>query len=142
MTAKKKRPLRKSYAGVAPWLSAKTKDIPARTIQEIEADDYHQWQAKLRAAQEALTAAERPTGFHEWLSPRQKYTVLDHIDEMMEEVLHDIRYAPGLHIAPGLPDLTPALNLLLAELRGRIMRRLHLEKADEQLRHALGSDRS
>lgn len=122
MTGKKKRPTKKTEA---------TEPV----------DLYRQQQERLRAAQEALTAAENPNTFNEWLSPRQKYTVLDHIDEMMEELLHDIRYAPGLHIAPGVPDLTPALNILLAELRGRIMRRLHLGEADKQLRRALGLDR-
>lgn len=122
MPAKKKRPTKKTE--------------PAQPI-----DLYRQQQEKLRAAQEALAAAENPNTFNEWLSPRQKYTVLDHIDEMMEELVYDLRNAPGRHILPPLPDQTPALNLLLAELRGRIMRRLNLVAADKEMRHQLGLDR-
>lgn len=122
-------------------MTAKKKRLAEKTEPAEPIDLYRQQRERLLAAQKELTAAEDPRGFYEWLSPRQQYTVLDHIDEMMEELLHDIRYAPGLHTAPGVPDLTPALNLLLAELRGRIMRRLGLKEADAQLRHALGLDR-
>jgi hypothetical protein len=140
MPAKKKSPLRRSYAGVAPSGSKRT--TKKRTDAAPPIDEWHRWQAKLRAAQEAVAAAENPNTLHEWLSPQQKYTVLDHIDEVLEELVYDLRYAPGLHILPPLPNLTPALNLLLAELRGRIMRRLNLEGADKQLRQALGPERS
>jgi hypothetical protein len=140
MPAKKKRPLRKSYAGVAPSVSQRTTKQTTEAAPHI--DEWHRWQAKLHAAQEALAAAENPNTFHEWLSPQQKYTVLDHIDEVLEELVYDLRYAPGLHILPPLPNLTPALNILLAQLRGRIMRRLNLEGADKHLRQALGPDRS
>lgn len=104
-------------------------------------DDYQQWHAKLRAAQEALTAAENPNTFHHWLSPQQKYTVLDQIDSAMEELVYDMRNAPGLHVLPPLPDLTPMANLLLTELRGRLMRRMEMQFADKKMRHQLGEDR-
>jgi hypothetical protein len=55
----------------------------------------------------------------------------------MEELLHDVQYSLGLHIVPALPDLTLTANLLLTELRGRLMRRLNLEGAAEELRHRL-----
>jgi hypothetical protein len=55
----------------------------------------------------------------------------------MEELLHDVQYSLGLHIVPALPDLTLTANLLLTELRGRLMRRLNLEDADVELRHRL-----
>lgn len=122
MTAKKKRPAKRTEA-----------------TQPI--DLYRQQQEKLRAAQEALTAAENPNTFHHWLSPQQKYTVLDQIDSAMEELLYDIRNAPGLHIVPPLPDLTPTANLLLTELRGPLMRRMEMEFADKKMRHQLGPDR-
>jgi hypothetical protein len=63
--------------------------------------------------------------------------MLDRINVTMEELLHDVRYSLGLHIVPALPDLTLTANLLHTELRGRLMRRLNLEHAAEELRHHL-----
>lgn len=97
---------------------------------------------KLLAAQKAFEEAEREYGHSiDWLSPRQKYTTLDRIDETMEELVYDMRNAPGLSIIPPLPDLTASANLLLTELRGRLMRRLNLETADKDMRYRRGADR-
>lgn len=112
-----------------------------RTVNAPLAPELRAWD-KLIAAQQALEEAEREYGHnHDWMSSRQKYTTLDRIDETMEELLHDVRYSPGLRIVPALSDLTPTANLLLTELRGRLMRRLNLEGADKELRHHLGEDR-
>jgi len=96
------------------------------------------WQ-KLIAAQAALEEAERSLPAHDWLSARQKYSVLDDIDETIELMLVDLRRSPGRHLVPPLPDLTPTAHLLLAELRGRLKQRLSLERADEEL-HARRGD--
>jgi len=59
---------------------------------------------KLLAAQKAFEEAEREYGHSfEWLSPRQKYTTLDRIDETMEELVYDMRNAPGLSIIRRCP---------------------------------------
>jgi hypothetical protein len=97
---------------------------------------------KLLAAQKAFEEAEREYGHsHDWLSARQKYTTLDRIDEAMEELVYDTRSAPGLHIVRALPDLTLTANLLLTELRGRLMRSLNLITADKEMRQRRGMDR-
>jgi len=117
----------------------KIKHIPAhRVIPAPPAPEPRAWD-KLIAAQKAVEEAEREYGRHynDWLSPRQRYTTLDRIDVTMEELLHDVRYSLGLHIVPALPDLTLTANLLLTELRGRLMRQLNLEDADVELRHRL-----
>jgi len=96
---------------------------------------------KLLAAQKAFEEAEREYGqSFDWLSPRQKYRTLNAIDETMEELVYDMRNAPGLSIIPPLPDPTPSANLLLTELRGRLMRRLNLVTADKEIRHRRGRD--
>lgn len=105
-----------------------------RTVVAPPAPEPRPWD-KLLAAQKAFEAAEREYGHnHDWLSERQAYTTLDRIDETMEELLGDMRRAPGLHIVPPLPDLTPTVNLLFIELRGRLKQRLGLELADRALR--------
>ena len=122
---------------------ARVGGMTAKKVKATEApvEDSRPWD-KLLAAQEAFEEAEREYGqSHDWLSPRQKYKTLDRIDETMEELVHDMRNAPGLSVVPPLPDLTSTAKLLLTELRGRLMRRLNLEGADREMRDRLGLDR-
>ncbi|MDQ2912251.1 MAG: hypothetical protein M3T56_03240 [Chloroflexota bacterium] len=108
--------------------TAKTKRAPAKP-------EPTPWEKLLTAHQSLENAeSERPGRLHEWLSPKQAYWVLDRgIDETMEDMLADLRSAPGLHLFPSLPDLTATAHLLFAELRGRMRDKLSLRSADVAL---------
>ncbi len=102
----------------------------AKTRLEPPKPEPTPWE-KLLTAHQSLENAERERpGLHAWLSPKQGHWVLDRgIDETMEEMLDDLRCAPGLHLFPSLPDLTATAHLLFAELRGRMRDKLSLRSA-------------